>query len=96
MAYPIELSRHAAGELSASFDWYLERSPAAAEGFLNAVDTAMRVVAESPEIWPEFEAGTRRYVFERYPFSLIFGFDGNRVFVHAIAHQSRKPGYWHG
>lgn len=94
MALRIELSPEAAEELSESFDWYLERSEAAAEGFLAEVDHALWVISESPEIWPEFEARTRRYLMDRYPFSIIFSVREESVFIHALAHQSRKPGYW--
>ena len=94
MARRIELDPAAVEELSESFDWYLERSQAAAEGFLAEVDHALWVISESPEIWPQFESGTRRYVMDRYPFSVIFSVSKDSVFVHAFAHQSRRPGYW--
>jgi hypothetical protein len=43
VAFPIELSPEAVEELNESFDWYQERSEAAAEGFLAEVDHALFV-----------------------------------------------------
>jgi plasmid stabilization system protein ParE len=39
-------------------------------------------------------AGTRRYVFPRYPFSLIYRVAHGVMTVVAVAHQRRKPGCW--
>jgi hypothetical protein len=36
----------------------------------------------------------RRYVFPRYPFSLVYIFRDGDVEVVAVAHGRRRPGYW--
>lgn len=74
--------------------WYRERSEVAAQGFLLELDAAIRSVAEFPERWPEQRRGERRYVFPRYPFTLLYRVTADHVFITAVAHQSRRPGYW--
>jgi plasmid stabilization system protein ParE len=74
--------------------WYRERSEVAAQGFLLELDAAIRAVAEFPERWPQQRRGERRYVFPRYPFVLLYRVRGDHVFITAVAHQSRRPGYW--
>jgi len=39
---------------------------------------------------------TKRLHFKRFPYTLFFRIDGEFVRVLAIAHQSRRPGYWVG
>jgi plasmid stabilization system protein ParE len=81
-------------EVVEAFEWYLERSQAAAESFLSEVDHSLALIAETPEVWPEFESGTRRYLLRRYPFALIYRSRGGLIEIVAFAHQRRKPGYW--
>jgi len=81
-------------EAEAARHWYNERNPAAARGFLSELAHAVAQVSEAPDQWPRFSAGTRRYVFPRFPFSLIYRIRGTALDVIAIAHHRRKPGYW--
>lgn len=77
-------------------DWYLERSVEAAAGFLREIERGLSLVAEGPRIWPAFEAGTRRYVLSKYPYSIIYRERHGEIEVVALAHQKRKPRYWQG
>ncbi|MFH1177723.1 MAG: type II toxin-antitoxin system RelE/ParE family toxin [Acidobacteriota bacterium] len=90
----VEFIRQAAQELDEAYEWYLERSEAAASGFLNAVEQSVRLLADRPEAWPLFEAGTRRVVVQQYPFSIIFRVHEKAIQVVAVAHHRRRPSYW--
>jgi len=74
--------------------WYRERSESAEAGFLVELDHAVEQVIAAPHQWPRFRSGTRRYVFPKYPFSLVYFLENDVINVVAIAHDSRKPGYW--
>jgi plasmid stabilization system protein ParE len=75
-------------------NWYTERSPFAARGFLLALDAAVDAVIEAPKRWPERSHGCRQYVFtSRYPFSLVYRLSPD-VEIVAVAHHRRKPQYW--
>ena len=82
-------------EVVEAFEWYLERSPQAAAAFLHELDHALTIIGEAPDIWPQYERETRRYVLRKFPFSVIYRVVDTTVQVVAVAHQSRKPGYWH-
>jgi len=43
---------------------------------------------------PNYEAGTRRYQFSVYPYSLIYRVTEQEITIVAVAHAKRKPGYW--
>ena len=80
----------------AARDWYAERSPFAARGFLLALDAAVAAVMEAPERWPEPSHGCRQYPFQSsYPYWLVYHLSPE-VEIVAVAHQRRKPGYWLG
>src|SRR5262245_21724015 len=84
----------AAQEAESTYDWYAERSPEAADGFREELRHAVEAVAASRETWPLFGTRARRYVFPRYPFSLVYILRDDVVEVVAVAHGRRRPGYW--
>jgi toxin ParE1/3/4 len=90
----VELLAAARQETVAAFEWYLERSPEAAHAFLQELETGVSLIAETPRVWPTFEAGTRRYLLRSYPFSIVYRHRGDRITIVAVAHHSRRPGYW--
>lgn len=91
----VRLLPEARQEVVQAFEWYLERSHGAAESFLLELEHSLALVSGTPDVWAEFESGTRRYVMRRYPFALIYRFRDELVEIVALAHQRRKPGYWH-
>ena len=74
--------------------WYADRNARAAAGFLSELEHAMDRVREAPERWPRVAGQARRYVFPRFPFSLVYRVTPNMIEVIAVAHHRRKPGYW--
>jgi len=90
----IRFSPEAFTEAEAAQQWYAERSLPAGKAFLKELTHAIERVLESPEQWPRYIEGTRRYVFHRFPFSLVYREMGNDIVVVAVAHGKRKPGYW--
>ena len=59
-------------EARGAFEWYQDRSDSAAQAFLAELDAAVAQLTESPERWPLFLKGTRRYLFRRFPFFLVW------------------------
>lgn len=81
-------------EAHAARQWYLVSSQSAADSFLAELDRGVEAISLAPERWPLFVHGTRRYLFHRFPFQLVYRVVSNRIEVVAIAHGRRRPGYW--
>ena len=94
MAREIEYLDEALEEAEAAARWYADRSATAAIGFSEEIDAAESAILRLPDAWPRFDHGTRRYLLRRYPFSVVYRADPNRILVVAIAHGHRRPGYW--
>ena len=90
----VHLHPLAADEAEAARIWYAERNPRAAEMFLDELDLAIARVAENPQRWPQVRGPFRRYIFPKFPFSLVYRFTPASIEVVAIAHHRRRPGYW--
>ena len=64
-------------------------------GFVSGrLDRGIEAVSLAPERWPLFVHGTRRYLFHRFPFQLVYRVVNDSVQVVALAHGRRRPGYW--
>lgn len=90
----LEFLAAAEADAAGAQQWYAERSALAARAFLSELSEAVERVGEAPERWPGYLAGTRRYLFPNFPFSLIYRVSPDRITVVAVAHHRRKPGYW--
>jgi plasmid stabilization system protein ParE len=92
----VRISFHpaAAAEVDAAVQWYAERSPVAARAFAAEVNACVERVADAPDRWPSYVHGTRRYLFPHFPFSLIYRLRNGEIEIVAVAHHSRRPGYW--
>jgi len=90
----IEFHPAASDGAEAAKNWYAERSLLASKSFVSELIHAVDQVVEAPEMWAEYEAGTRRYVFPRFPFSLVYRVLENKIQIVAVAHSKREPGYW--
>ncbi|HXT22259.1 MAG TPA: type II toxin-antitoxin system RelE/ParE family toxin [Thermoanaerobaculia bacterium] len=84
----------AQAEVREAFEWYFERSLEAAARFLTELDRATLLIRETPTVWPSFGRGTRKYVLQGFPYSVIYREVGDELQVVAVAHGKRKPGYW--
>ncbi len=82
-------------ELEGAFEWYLEQSLQAADAFLREVDRAVALIATEPRVWPRFEAGTHRYILQKFPYNIIYRETASGIEVVAVAHHKRRPRYWH-
>ena len=90
MTRELEYLEEALEEAEAAARWYAERSVTAAAAFSSELDAAESAIARLPEAWPPFDHGTRRYLLQRFPFSV----EDRRILIVAVAHARRRPGYW--
>ena len=81
-------------EAERSRDWYQVRNPLAASAFVRELERGINRIIESPQAWPAYIKGTRRYFLVGFPFSLIYRDRDGVIELLAIAHHRRRPGYW--
>jgi toxin ParE1/3/4 len=94
MTARLRLFEEAAEEVEHERRWYRKRSETAEASFLRELDHAIDAVVEAPQMWPGYLAGTRRYVFPTFPFSLVYFVEDDVIVVVAIAAENKEPGYW--
>jgi plasmid stabilization system protein ParE len=94
MSKAIEYLKGARLDFDQSFDWYAKRSARAAIRFAWSVDEAINSISADPGRFPSTYAGCRFASLRRYPFSIVFREEVDRVVIVAVAHAKRRPGYW--
>ena len=91
----VRIGEEAEAEYTEALAWYASRSARAADGFEAAFALAVDQIGRTPERFPECdEAGYRFAVLGRYPYSVIYQVTEDVALVVAVAHASRRPGYW--
>ena len=74
--------------------YYENKSEGLGSDFLDAVEGTVRRVADSPRAGA-IERGTiRRRLVSGFPFTVLYEVQPNRVYIAAVMHQHRRPGYW--
>ena len=86
----------AQAEYDAAIAWYQSRSPQAARRFEAEVDRVLGLIASGPETFPNYDDEHRFAVLRRFPYSVVYQVQPGQVYVVAVAHSSRSPGYWQG
>lgn len=93
---PTSLDYHpeAREEVRAAYAWYLERNVEAADEFLGRVVTLSDLALDYPDVGSPYLYNTRRLLLRNFPYLLVYRRRGNGLQIVAIAHTSRRPGYW--
>ena len=93
----ITFHRLAAEEFRQARSSYARQSGRATLQFIRAVDVAMQQIAADPERWPLYDGRHRWVKTKKFPYILLYRPTGQgRLTIVAVAHTSRRPGYWRG
>ena len=74
--------------------YYEERVPGLGAQFATEVEAAIAAVLEAPERWRCVEEDVRRRLVHRFPYGVLYTVEPGQVFIVAVMHLSREPGYW--
>ena len=81
-------------EMTEAAQYYEQRAFGLGLSFLDAVEAAVEKVLQEPEAYGLVGAEIRRKLVDRFPYSLLYAIDGERIRIVAVAHHKRRPGYW--
>jgi toxin ParE1/3/4 len=45
-------------------------------------------------VWRILKGRFRRYLLQRFPYGIIYAVEGKVIYIAAVMHLKRKPGYW--
>ncbi len=64
------------------------------DDFLHELESAYQSIIEFSQVWLLFQKGFRRFLLAKFPFSVLYKEYNDSIYVVAVMHHTRKPGYW--
>lgn len=83
----------AAAELCGARTWYDGQSQGLGDEFIAEIARSFQRLTEFPYSGQEIDDGIRQASLRRFPYSIIYGVEGDFIVIYAVAHQHRDPGY---
>ena len=90
----IEFHPEAYQEMLESARFYEKRVKGLGADFLAAVEEATARIKQFPDAAPIERAGIRKRLVSGFPFTILYERRKGEIFIAAVMHQHRRPGYW--
>jgi plasmid stabilization system protein ParE len=92
----VRFHRLAVEEIDHEVDYYETRQPGLGSELEDEIDAVLDLIQRFPKAAPQWKGRADRRValLERFPFTLPYLITGDVVVILALAHTSRRPGYW--
>lgn len=81
-------------ELDHAARYYESRSAGLGTGLAQEVERTIALIREFPESGRSAGSNRRRIRVARFPYTIVYRADPDRIVILAVAHQRRRPGYW--
>jgi plasmid stabilization system protein ParE len=92
----ISLHPEADDEFAGAVSYYSQISPELGVRFYREMERLLQDVAADPNRFRKFDPPARRHFSNDFPYAIIFLDKPDCVWIVAIMHMKRQPGYWHG
>ena len=91
---PVRLSTEAGVELAETAGFYDERQVGLGAAFISEFVKATELIQQFPSLGRPIGNRMRRVLTNRFPYAIIYFEYHDETLVVAIAHTSRRPGFW--
>ena len=86
----------ATAEMIGHAQYYENKSQGLGYDFLTAVEEATQRIEQFPKAAPLDRANIRKRLVSGFPFTILYEVQPDRIYIAAVMHQHRRPGYWLG
>ena len=89
------LHPEAEDDLREAAEFYRERAGnSLSQSLFAEFERSVDMLLQHPGLGALWRLGKRRYVVKHFPYALIYMVSGDEIRILAVAHHSRRPGYW--
>lgn len=92
----IEFHPKATFEVLEATEFYRLGSAVRASEFVDHLDVVLQTIRAWPLVGRAELRGLRAFTLRGYPYKVVYAPSATHIRVLALAHTSRKPGYWKG
>jgi plasmid stabilization system protein ParE len=90
----IDFVGQAKAEFLAAIEFYESQEPGLGRAFAVDVEQAVDLAVRFPSIGSPAPSNTRRFLLRRFPYSIVYLSTTDSMWVIAVEHHRRKPGFW--
>jgi plasmid stabilization system protein ParE len=94
MTYELQFRTAATVEFAEAIRWYEGQRLGLGTRFRAAVSDTLRRIVSDPDSYPVVESEIRQAIVRKFPYSVLYLLESNRVVVLAVFHGSRDPEDW--
>ena len=92
---PVIFHAEAEAEFRAAIAYYEQQRAGLGGEFRAAVEAAVEEIRRTPQAFaPHGNQGARKRLVRRFPYTIFYVELDEAIWVAAVAHQRRRPGYW--
>jgi plasmid stabilization system protein ParE len=91
----VEFHPLAEAELTSTGQYYEGIADGLGADFLREAERTQSFLVQFPGVGRQLTDGSRRVALQRFPYHLVYRLDPDRIWILAVAHHRRQPGYWH-
>jgi plasmid stabilization system protein ParE len=74
--------------------YYEVRRPGLGAAFTREIEGVIEHILEAPDRWRFIQKDVRRCLAHIFPYGILYTVEDDSILIIAVAHGSRKPGYW--
>jgi len=95
--YTVKLYLEAEIEIAKACEWYEKRKSGLGKRFLHEFDYFIQQISKNPYVFAvNFSEKYRFGLLKKFPYSVVYRFDGETVFIISVFHQHRNPSkFWY-
>lgn len=91
---PYQFHSEADDEFAEAASFYELHLVGLGASFVAEVERAVSFIRERPDAGSPLGRKVRKVLVPRFPYSVIYRQEADRILILAVAHQRRRPGYW--
>ncbi len=81
-------------ELNEAIDYYEDIEPGLGYDFALEVRSTIGRLVDFPKAWAVLDGDVRRSLVKRFPYGVLYSEEKDGIFIVAVMHLHRRPGYW--
>jgi plasmid stabilization system protein ParE len=91
---PLDFHPDAAQEANDAVDYHDGLCPGLGDDFRAELDAVLARIQQNPTLYAVESGSVRLCPLHRFPYSVYYAALPDQIWVAAVGHQSRRPGYW--
>ena len=91
---PVRFHEDARTEALAAARYYDRQMEGLGSRFADAVELALHQMVRQPRMYPVLEKTVRKCRVQRFPYGVVYQVRPQCIYVVAVMHLHREPGYW--